>query len=222
MDHPVSPLTAADIVLCDFDGTISLADHGLAAMERYSPAEGMELELRWRRGEISSMECLAKQWGLLDMSPEDFNAFVDTIPVDGGIHGLAALCVQREAPLYILSDGLDLYIRRHLDREGLGHLPFVGNRAWFEGRRVKVDFPHRNPECETCGTCKKTFLERLRQGRSRVIYIGDGYSDQCPARHVDVLFAKDSLAEIMSREGQPYHAFKRLGDVVTALREGIQ
>ena len=218
MTHPISPLTADDLVLCDFDGTVTLEDHGLAAMERYSPVKGMELERRWRRGEIGSMECLREQWGLLDLSPEEFHAFVDTIAVDPGVHELVALCASRGAELWIVSDGLDLYVQRHLEREGLGDVPTLANHAWFEGRRISIDFPYQDPQCKICGNCKTAHLRRLREGKLRVIYLGDGYSDQCPAREADVVFAKDDLAEIMQREHRPYHPFSRLADVVTALR----
>ncbi len=217
----VRPLNSRDLVLLDFDGTVSLEDHGLAAMERYSPVEGWEIEMRWRRGEISSMECLRRQYGLLELAPEEFAAFVDSVKLDASFPELVALCREKRAALAILSDGLDLYVNRHLEREGLSDLEVYSNHAWFEGRKIQVQFPHRSEQCAQCGNCKTAHLFRLRRGRDRTIYIGDGYSDLCPARYADVVLAKDVLAETMAREGRRYYPFADLSEVIRTLTDGV-
>ena len=46
------PLGEDDLVFCDFDGTISVIDTGIAVIDFYLTA--WEIELIWRRGEIDS------------------------------------------------------------------------------------------------------------------------------------------------------------------------
>ena len=62
MPDPVSPLTSQDLVLCDFDGTISVVDTGLLVAETLGLDRFDEIEQSWRRGEISARECLRDQW----------------------------------------------------------------------------------------------------------------------------------------------------------------
>jgi SHS2 domain-containing protein len=57
----------------------------------------------------------------------------------------------------------------------------------------------------------------LRPHFRRVIYIGDGHSDRCPARHATTVFAKSHLAQILAAEGVPYREFENLSQVAAML-----
>ena len=220
-------ISASDLVLCDFDGTISQEDVGLAFMEALDLPETWEIEMRWRRGEISSMECLDQQWGLMGLSPPDFAAMVDRIPVDPDFPAFADLCRQRGAHLVVVSDGLDLYVDPMLARMGFRVcpgdvlqvanatcLPRTANHAEFTPSGLRISFPHRSPHCSQCGNCKTAQLFRLRPHFRRVIYIGDGYSDRCPARYADVIFAKAPLTEICRDEGLPHIPVRDFADIL--------
>ncbi len=82
---------------------------------------------------------------------------------------------------------------------------------------MRVEFPYADAECWECGNCKTRELLALRPDYQRIIYMGDGYSDMCPARHADVLFAKAHLADFCEREGLAYHPFQTFADLATAL-----
>ncbi|MCX7597328.1 MAG: archease, partial [Armatimonadetes bacterium] len=71
--------------------------------------------------------------------------------------------------------------------------------------------------CPDCANCKLDHLTRLRSHFRRIIYIGDGHSDLCAARHADVVFAKSHLAEILSAEGRPFLGFENLSQVAQML-----
>ena len=45
---------------------------------------------------------------------------------------------------------------------------------------------------------------------SRVVYVGDGYSDRCAALAADRVFARDGLARYLDREGVAYEPFEGL------------
>ena len=50
------------------------------------------------------------------------------------------------------------------------------------------------------------------------VHIGNGrVSDLCGARAADVVFAKDSLAEELAKQGVAFEAFETLHDVVSGL-----
>jgi 2-hydroxy-3-keto-5-methylthiopentenyl-1-phosphate phosphatase len=46
-----------------------------------------------------------------------------------------------------------------------------------------------------------------------VVYIGEGYSDRCPSRYADVIFAKDDLLNYCRTENIPCIAWRSFADV---------
>ncbi|HTD28681.1 MAG TPA: phosphatase, partial [Xanthomonadaceae bacterium] len=54
------------IILCDFDGTISVEDVTDSLLERHAHPDWMRLERRWKAGKIGSHDCMAGQIGLID------------------------------------------------------------------------------------------------------------------------------------------------------------
>jgi len=210
------------IVLCDYDGTVTLEDTGIAAMQELAPAEGMQIERAWQRGEISSKECLRREFGLLNLTEDEFKEWVLTKPVDPGFKSFVLRCRSESVQVAIVSDGLDIYIKWRLDKLGLGDISFAANRGWFEGRRLHVEFPWACADCDTCANCKRNHLLRYRERFDRIVYIGDGRSDYCPAVHADLLIAKGSLARYCTEQGLEFAEFASFEDVVTILeREGI-
>ncbi len=57
-------------------------------------------------------------------------------------------------------------------------------------------------------------MERLRVPEAEVVYIGDGYSDTCPAAKADLVFAKDVLYEYCREQGIPAVPFNSFQDIL--------
>lgn len=230
MSEALPPLNSGDLVLCDFDGTIALSDTGVEVITRLDLTAAWDLEYQWRRGEIGSQACLATQWALVQLPRERLEALLDGLPLDESFPAFVDLCRSREVPLAVLSDGLDLYLYRMLARLGLrgcpgeiplplanGCLPVFVNHGEWTPQGVRVEFPRSSAHCSDCGNCKTEELLALRPGYQRVIYVGDGYSDMCAARHADLLFAKSHLAEFCRREALPFQEFATFADLVEIL-----
>jgi len=213
-----APLSDRDAVLCDFDGTVTLEDTGLATMEAFGREGWWEIEFAWRRGEISSMECLSGQFALADVTPEQYRRFIESQPVDPAFPELVRLCEQVGARFVILTDGLDLYIRWILEKLGLTELEVSSNEGRFDGAgRIVCGFPHQHPVCKLHGNCKLAHLFRTRRTSRRIIYVGDGYTDRCPAASADVVFAKDVLRDYCEDAAIPAMPFDTLADVISIL-----
>jgi 2,3-diketo-5-methylthio-1-phosphopentane phosphatase len=223
LDPPLGP---GDLVLSDFDGTISVQDTGLEIITRLQLASAWELEERWRAGEIGSAECLALQWGLVRLPEAELLAVLDSLELDETFPAFVAFCRERGADLAVLSDGLDLYAERMLRRLGLrpcvqpeifpppeGGLALYTNHGEWTPQGVRVTFPCPERECDACGTCKTARLRRLRPGYRRLIYVGDGYSDMCAARHADVRFARSHLADYCRQQGLTFFPFESFAEV---------
>ncbi|MEA3400566.1 MAG: MtnX-like HAD-IB family phosphatase [Armatimonadota bacterium] len=222
-------LRPGDLVMSDFDGTITKRDTGWVVFDTLGLDEAWDFEYRWRDREISSIECLEGQWGLVDVPRHELLALIDSIEVDERFLEFVRGARDAGAEVVVASDGLSFYLDRMLQRIGLEIcdgdpdplrprecITRYVNRGELIPQGVKISFPHSNEECMRCGNCKTDHLKRLRLRYDRVIYIGDGYSDRCPAREADVVFAKDHLAELLAETGVTYIPFEDFGDVIGA------
>ncbi len=222
-------LRPGDLIMSDFDGTITLKDTGWVVFDALELKEAWDWEYRWRDREISSMECLTGQWSLVDLSPDEMLALVDTIALDERFPEFVARAREAGAEVVVASDGLSFYLDRMLQRLGFDICeddpqPGVSrdcitrfvNKATLTDEGVKIEFPHCNDACGQCGNCKQRHLSRLRLQYERAIYIGDGYSDRCPAMTSDIVFAKSHLAKIFDEKEMSYVPFDSFDDVIAA------
>lgn len=220
-------LRPGDLVMSDFDGTITKRDTGWVVFDELGLDEAWDWEYRWRDQEISSIECLSGQWGLVDLPPDEMLALIDTLETDERFPEFVQRARAVGAEVVVASDGLSFYLDRLMERMGFeicegdpdpDHpaecIARYVNRAELTSEGVKITFPHRNEDCEQCGNCKSGHLARLQLKYDRVIYIGDGYSDRCPAMQADVVFAKHHLADLMDEKGMEYEPFETFGDVI--------
>lgn len=225
------PLGEDDLVFCDFDGTISVIDTGIAVIDALDLDEAWEIEHIWRRGEIDSMECLARQWEMVRLSPADLYALIDSFALHEDFPRFHDLLKERGASIVVVSDGLDFYVDRMLGRFGYQTcpgeavlqrrhdcIPRFANHAIVSEEGVHIEFPHRTPICAQCGNCKLHHLFELRPHFRRIIYVGDGHSDMCPAKYADMLFARSHLAADAASRGIEYYPFESFGDIISVLR----
>lgn len=220
-------LRRGDLVMSDFDGTITKRDTGWVVFDELGLDAAWDWEYRWRDREISSIECLEGQWGLVDLSPDELIALIDRLELDERFPEFVTRAREIGAEVVVASDGLSFYLDRMLQRMGFeicegdpdpddpGEcIARYVNMAELTDEGVKITFPHTNEECMQCGNCKSTHLARLARDYRRVIYIGDGYSDRCPAAQADIVFAKDHLEGLMEEKGIDYVPFESFADII--------
>jgi 2-hydroxy-3-keto-5-methylthiopentenyl-1-phosphate phosphatase len=130
--------------------------------------------------------------------------------------------------LLIVSDGLDYYIRRILGRYNCPEVPFVSNvaslvRPGGDGRvEVSVTFPHSDAGCDRCACCKRNIMLTASAEEDIIGYVGEGYSDRCPVRYADIVFAKDVLQTYCQNENISYYPYETFDDVVARLRRLLE
>ena len=72
--------------------------------------------------------------------------------------------------------------------------------------------------CGNCGTCKTTLMEKLNKEGHQAVYIGDSYSDTCPAEHADHVFARDVLYEYCLENSIPAIPFNDFREIIQQLQ----
>lgn len=207
-------------IFCDFDGTISSRDIGYDLFDRFGVQEPWHSQLMdGSLGIRDYWRAMARDLRV-PMDATVLDEYLRGIPIDSGFSDLLDLIRSEDIPFTIVSDGFDLYIKRYLQLNGVEELEIYCNHAELdEHGRMSMSFPHAAEGCDCiCAVCKRNLVLRLAHPDARIIYIGDGVSDRCPAGHADIIFAKDRLAAYCNAERLPHYPFKTLGDVSRQLR----
>lgn len=200
-------------VICDFDGTVTEVDVGHQVYVHFGDERWREVNQRWRRGEISSKDCLIGEYSFVDASEQEVREFILKMKIDPGLIDLVATCRNNDIPLAIASDGFDFYINAMLEKHGLSDLEVFCNRMRFNGRKVELSFPYYDKGCGVCGNCKKLHVQKYKDDSRTIIYIGDGLSDRFAARASDVVFAKSELRDYLMQNNVDFISFTDMSDV---------
>lgn len=207
-------------VFCDFDGTISIQDVGNRLFHHFSDGKSDDPVAKWRSDQIDSRQCLIDEAALMrDVTEADLHAFIDRFEIDPAFPAFVDFCRTRTWPMYILSDGLDLYINRLLERHGLTGLPVFSNRAVVDNGRLRLDWPWVDNECDRCANCKGFQIRRLRTPGQTAVYIGDGKSDLCALPEADMILAKGFLADHCRQNGIDFVPFNDFAEITDILKD---
>jgi len=185
-------------VFCDFDGTISRRDVGYNLFRHFSGGKNDELIPDWKAGRLSTRDCLLQEAAMVHATEEEVYRFLEQFELNPGFVEFVRLCQASSVDLFVVSDGLDFYIRHLLEHNNLEHLSVIANRGRLENGGIKVEFTHHNRTCRRCGNCKGERIQEYRNGKSqktRVVFVGDGYSDTCATAEADLIFAKKDLEQ---------------------------
>jgi 2-hydroxy-3-keto-5-methylthiopentenyl-1-phosphate phosphatase len=55
-----------------------------------------------------------------------------------------------------------------------------------------------------------------------IVYVGDGYSDRCPVKYADFVFAKRQLIRYCQEQNITYFEFHHFGDVREKMEEIVR
>lgn len=213
-------------VFCDFDGTIARLDTTDLVLRRLAAPEWEIVEAEWEAGEITAAECMRRQVALIGSDDQALDNLLDTVPLDPGFTTFARWCAVEGIALAVVSDGVDLFIRRILARYGFDHLPVTSNTLQGGPGARTLAQPHARTGCTAgSGVCKCAavgLFGRPAGYGDPVVFVGDGRSDFCVASKADHVFARDKLVTHLEARGLPYTPFTSFHDVTAVLREELR
>lgn len=199
----------------DFDGTISRDDICTLMLDTFGGDDWREFNRQWEKGDLTTEECARLVLNKLQVNPAELEKWFDQARIDETFLDFVSWAMKHEYPLYILSDGYDNYIGRLLGRYGLS-IPFFANHLTYR-QGWEITCLNYDGECRRHGVCKTRLMESLLEQDYCSIYIGDGYSDICPAEKADRVFAKNDLARLCGERGITYHFFACFADIIAEL-----
>lgn len=210
-------------IICDFDGTISRGDTTDLVLDRLADPAWRAIEDDWLAGRITAAACMRAQIALIGGSDAELDALLDTVELDPGFVAFVAWCAGRGLAISIVSDGVDRFIYRILERHRLGNLPVFANRlAGRPGART-LEQPWAREGCAAgSGVCKCALSGAWSEPKwPMTVYVGDGRSDFCVSARADLLFAKAALADYAAARAQPFVPFDTFYDVKRALEQRL-
>ena len=202
-------------ILSDFDGTITKTDSLFEFFEKYADKEWLDVEQDWTDGKISSKECLIKEFALVrNLSEEFLSKYLETIVIDETFVDFYKKIKEKNIDFFVVSDGVDFFINKILERAGLKNIEIISNHGEFIGEKFVLSFPNDCKKCKNnAGTCKCSIVEQKRKEYKKIIYFGDGTSDFCVADKFDKLFAKTKLLNYCKQKGIKAVPFKQFKDI---------
>ena len=183
------------VILCDFDDTAADRNVATLLLDHFEPSTRHGLHRRFVNREISLAAYQEAAFSRLASTRGEQAAFArEQAGLRPGFAELAAYCRDHGIELAIVSHGLDFYVRAILERAGIEHVPFFAVETGERDGRTTFEYRFASAECAWWpGNCKCSVLEWYRGNGHRVIYAGDGFTDTCPARRADFVFARGEL-----------------------------
>ena len=205
-----------EYVVCDLDGTITKRDVSVLLLERFAPDKYEYMEELYHSGEWSLKRTSLEEYRLLRQPRETMKAYVrEKAEFDPDFPRFVSLCRGKGIGIAVASEGLDFYIEALLEMMALENLEYYGSLAAF-GERVLEDvfFPHWNPDCGECGTCKASMIKKYKDWGNRVTFIGEGRTDRHAAHFADRVFAKGLLLDYCREKGVECEEYQTFKDII--------
>lgn len=199
-------------IFIDFDGTITKVDTCAAMVEAFAAEGWQEINEKWERKELSTQDCANRTFQLFDAGIEDISKLMESMEIDDFFKDFLNICRELGYKVYVLSDGYDYCIDAVFQKNDI-EAPYYANRMMYE-QGFKIECAHFNEACGNCGTCKTKLMAALKEVGSQTVYIGDGYSDTCPAMNADIVFAKGDLYKYCQDKGIRAILYNNFADII--------
>lgn len=209
-------------VFVDFDGTITKRDVGEAMFLEFGDSDSANRIIQdWIDKNINAVQCWQQLCSSIkSLNITAFDKFINEIEIDEGLVKFVEYCQSNGIEITVLSDGLDYYIKRILDKEKLNHLKVFSNQLIIDNNNNLVPvFPFTDEECDRCANCKRNHVLNLSSEEDYSVYIGDGWSDTCPAQYCDFIFAKNSLLKYCEMNRITFFPYTNFLDVIKRFEE---
>ncbi len=213
------------LVLCDFDGTITLQDVTNTLLDHFVGSVWRDTVLAdYRAGRINHLQIMQGSYGYLKTPLPELLAYSrQTIQYRPGFEQLISYCREQGHRLVVVSGGLSWYLEAFLP-PGLPYFGYIGD--YDEARKIwEVQLPGWPSVDPAAGEdFKVRVMEELRHEYGAdalpAIFIGDGRNDGPVAQEADRVFAvKDSfLTKICTERGQAFTPFTDFNEVIAALK----
>jgi 2-hydroxy-3-keto-5-methylthiopentenyl-1-phosphate phosphatase len=195
-------------IYSDFDGTIVQEDVGELLFRHFcGDAYFDEIRSYWNSGALTAMEAYAKLCAAIpQLSLSMLENFLSAYSADPSFARFVTWCDEKRFPVFILSDGLDLYIDNLLAKAGVV-VPYASNKMHLSSASPRMEFPFADARCPALGNCKSNHVALRSRDDDVIVYIGDGASDFEAAQYADLVFARGDLETYCQEQNISFRRF---------------
>ncbi|MBI2847491.1 MAG: MtnX-like HAD-IB family phosphatase [Chloroflexi bacterium] len=210
------------VILCDFDGTVVEQNVADVLLSTFAKEAWERLRAQFRAGLINLREYSEGGFSSIQVDKETLmDSVQQKVTLRPYFHELVELSRERAIPLVVVSHGMDFYLEAAFQKFGLAGIHYLAVQATFSPSGMKFHYPLTSETCKQYGNCKCLLLERYQGEGHKVIYIGDGPPDRCPAEKADYIFATRRLLTICQERGLPHTEFSDFRDVTKGIEKII-
>ena len=205
-------------IFIDFDGTITSEDTNDKLVEVFSNEEVVKFMKENDEREMTYIEYMDKLFSKLKIREEEYLEFIlNEIKLSKGFLEFYENAKNLNIPIAIISGGFSNGIIPFLKKHGIDDAEIYSNHLNFQGNNVSLNFYHeRDPKCCNigyCGNCKTIHVNQFRKRYKKIIFIGDGITDEPVASKADIVFAKDGLLDYCKENHIEYIAWNDFNDI---------
>lgn len=207
------------LIQCDFDGTITEDDVSFMLLDAFAKGDWRAIYKEYSDGKITVGEFNERAFALVRASKKAMLNYLNgKVIVRRGLKQFVELCTQKTFRLVIVSNGLDFYVRRILEDNGLENMEYHAAETRFHANRLQVRYV--GPDGNTVDAeFKDKYVNQFINEGYLVVYIGNGSSDVSAAAGSHQIFATESLLEHCQRTGLtciPFTSFLEINQVLSS------
>jgi len=209
-----------NVLVSDFDGTMTARDFFKLAIRQLLPPDVTNFWSQYRAGRITHFQALQSYFAEIRHSEAEVLKVVDQMELDPDLPRAVADLRQAGWQVIVTSAGCDWYIRRLLAAAGVELEVHSNPGSYIQGRGLRMELPISSPFLSPALGIDKARVVRtqLELGRT-VAFAGDGFPDEEPALLVPghLRFARADLADMLRKHGQPFQTFSAWSQIARQL-----
>ncbi len=210
----------SNVLVSDFDGTMTRRDFFKLAIQQLLPCDGPDFWSDYRAGHITHFEALRRYFAEIRASEAEVLGVVDQMELDPGLPQAVAELRQADWKVIVTSAGCDWYIRRLLARAG-AELEVHSNPGRFvPGLGLQMEMPVGSQFLSpSLGVDKARIVRHHLDQGCTVAFAGDGFPDEEAAMLVPgrLRFAHNDLADVLKQKGEPFQPFDIWSEIAAQL-----
>jgi 2,3-diketo-5-methylthio-1-phosphopentane phosphatase len=208
------------VLVSDFDGTMTRQDFYRLVIATLLPPNTPDYWSEYLAGRLTHFETLQRYFAAIRATEAEVRAVVDRLELDPQLPQSVLALRAAGWDVVVTSAGCSWYIDRLLKAAGVQIEVHANPGRFVEGQGLLLELPTHSPYFSPkLGIDKAAVVRRyLADGRT-VAFAGDGYPDIDAARLVPdhLRFARDHLAEALTRERLPFTPFEVWSDIARVL-----
>jgi 2-hydroxy-3-keto-5-methylthiopentenyl-1-phosphate phosphatase len=213
-DHP------RNILVSDFDGTMTRCDFFKLAIKQLLPPDGPNFWNEYRANRITHFEALQRYFAEIRATEAEVLAVVDQMELDPGLAQSVASLRRAGWEVVVTSAGCEWYIRRLLAQAGVELEVHANPGRFVPGRGLQMELPLDTPFLSpTLGVNKAQVVRHHLERGSAVAFAGDGFPDEEAAMLVpgSRRFARGDLANVLRQKGELFQPFDTWSEIGASL-----